>query len=446
VETRLRAAPAPGHARGHSTARQRAGGKKKGWRNAFCLGFWATAPRVQIDPPTAGWRRQSGGLWAFQTRSLGRFTAAALVLGAAGGWGCWEALGGKKCAGIYTTNASQQANGESSWRGARREPGDVPPRRLPVRRAAVGCRRCGAAGWPPQGPVPSASPTCHPQSPPPAVRQSRHWCTRTPRGTRYRAVWWRQNQGWHRMSAAQVKQAKHQPPPVPADAVGGTSSKENTFFRDWDVLEAQFWLHVIWGKKKPQLLKHFRTPKSCVLASPGQHRWGFAGVPWCFQREVRCPEGREEQRAATGLGTVQLRAVGWAPSPAAAAPEPGAGAVGRGGLRAGWGLYMPGRGGHAWGSGGHRALRSGTVRSSVVPRAQSKVLGSAAGHGAGERLPARPALCRMWWLGGRAAPDELAVPLCARPGVCPCQAIKWGPRCTPKHEPAHSNKKQQLPR
>jgi len=30
VETRLRAAPAPGHARGHSTARQRAGGKKKG--------------------------------------------------------------------------------------------------------------------------------------------------------------------------------------------------------------------------------------------------------------------------------------------------------------------------------------------------------------------------------------------------------------------------------
>lgn len=41
------------------------------------------------------------------------------------------------------------------------------------------------------------------------------------------------------------------------------------------------------------------------------------------------------------------------------------------------------------------ALQSGTVRSSVVPRAQRKVLGSAAGHGAGERLPARPALCRM---------------------------------------------------
>lgn len=41
------------------------------------------------------------------------------------------------------------------------------------------------------------------------------------------------------------------------------------------------------------------------------------------------------------------------------------------------------------------ALQSGTVRSSVVPGAQRKVLGSAAGHGAGERLPARPALCRM---------------------------------------------------
>lgn len=59
------------------------------------------------------------------------------------------------------------------------------------------------------------------------------------------------------------------------------------------------------------------------------------------------------------------------------------------------GLYMPCRDGRTWGHGCRCTLQSGTVRFSVVPRAQRKVLGSAAGHGAGERLPARPALCRM---------------------------------------------------
>lgn len=46
----------------------------------------------------------------------------------------------------------------------------------------------------------------------------------------------------------------------------------------------------------------------------------------------------------------------------------------------------------------------------------------------------------------RADTDELALPLCAGPGLCPCQAIKWGLHWTPKHIPAHSTKRQQLPR
>lgn len=114
------------------------------------------------------------------------------------------------------------------------------------------------------------------------------------------------------------------------------------------------------------------------------------------QRGLGAIPGSARLGASTGLGSCPRR---WArgscgarsgaaaPCPAAAVLEPGAGA----GLGAG-AIYV------LRGSAGANALQSGTVRPSVVPRAQRKVLGSAAGRGAGERLPARPrcAGCDDW--------------------------------------------------
>lgn len=187
--------------------------KRKGSIHAFCLGFWAIAQRVQLDPTAAGRHftpegkeRRPRALSFLSARPRAiyccqcwRAGPGVLVLDAAGGWACWKGPGGNKRAGIHAMNRitagrqrGQLMAGSGGAQG--KGPPKVPPSGrgvLEMQHHRLSCRR---------DPCPA-----HPRPPtPPAISQRQHWCTENPGEPWYRAVWCWQNWGRYRMSAAQA--------------------------------------------------------------------------------------------------------------------------------------------------------------------------------------------------------------------------------------------------
>lgn len=148
---------------------------------------------------------------------------------------------------------------------------------------------------------------------------------------------------------------------------------------------------------------------SRAQSDDGKQRWSLWGVgmdrmsfeshfqpnPICESKRGEMGTEQPEGWAAAGTGPVQHPSYS---STRAGRPGVSGGRAGGQGLVArrcqlGHGRAIYARAGRAQAGSGWR--RAAKWHGQAFCCAQRKVLGSAAGHGAGERLPALPALCRM---------------------------------------------------